>query len=114
MSLECYTTRISKQSAIIGQDSVVFTAFENMAVSMSNSGLNFSVYINNTLQPGGFAAAALGQVIKIKHRTIVVEEIYVESNSFGTNQANFTVASLTIIWLSSPSATNTNKFSHIS
>lgn len=103
-------------TAIIGQDSVVFTAFENTTVSMSNSGSNFSVYINNTLQPGGFAAASPGQVIKIKPLTIGVEEIYVESNSCGTNQANFTVAlnPLPITWSSNPTATIKNNQCQIS
>lgn len=103
-------------TAIIGQDSVVFTAFENTTVSMSNSGSNFSVYINNTLQPGGFAAASLGQVIKIKPHTTGVEEIYVDGITCGTNQVNFTVSSspLPIIWSSSTTATIKNKQSHIS
>lgn len=53
VKFQCLWTFINQEfpnnTAVIGQDSVVYIAFENTTVSMSNSGSNFSVYINNTL-----------------------------------------------------------------
>ncbi len=81
-------------TAVIGQDSVVYTAFAQTAVSFLNGDLYFHVFINGYLQTGGLAAGDPGDVIKIMPHSVGTEEIYI--NIIGTtceNFENFTVSS---------------------